>query len=50
MGKGGLSIVYNIPKLAAAWEGRCLDGDILKQLCSQTSVSYIKLKSKKNKT
>ena len=40
---------FNIPKHAAAWEGPCLDGDILKQRWSQTSVSYIKLKSK-NKT
>ena len=49
MGKGGLSVVFNIPKHPTVWEGRCLDGDIPKQRWSQTSVSDIKLKSK-NKT
>ena len=34
MGKGGSSVVYNIPKRTAAWEGRCLGSDILKQQCS----------------
>ena len=29
MGKGGSSVVCNIPKHTAAWEDRCLGSDIL---------------------
>ena len=34
MGKGGSSVVYNITKRTAAWEGHCLGSNIPKQQCS----------------